>query len=111
FCGTQHALMAFRVVAQPQDEFQQWLAGQARPALPPTSEQQRRGQETFVDACGACHRVRGTAAAGNKGPDLTHIASRATLAAATRPNTRGHLGGWISDPQAIKPGNRMPRTL
>lgn len=111
FCGAQHALMAFRVVAQPRAEFKQWLAGQARPAARPDSERERRGQHIFVAACGECHRIRGTAAAGDSAPDLTHFASRATLAAVTRPNTRGHLGGWISDPQAIKPGNKMPRTL
>ena len=32
------------------------------------------------------------------------------LAAAAIPNTRGHLGGWITDPQSIKPGTRMPPT-
>jgi len=42
------------------------------------------------------------------GPDLTHFASRIALGAATRPNVRGHLAGWISDPQGIKPGARMP---
>jgi cytochrome c oxidase subunit 2 len=24
------------------------------------------------------------------------------------PNTRGHLAGWILDPQTVKPGNKMP---
>jgi cytochrome c oxidase subunit II len=41
-------------------------------------------------------------------PDLTHLASRRTLAAGTLPNTRGHLAGWILDPQSLKPGTRMP---
>ena len=44
-------------------------------------------------------------------PDLTHFGSRRTLAAAARPNNRGHLGGWIADPQGIKPGTLMPPTL
>jgi cytochrome c oxidase subunit 2 len=55
-----------------------------------------------------CHTVRGTNAGSRVGPDLTHVASRTTIAAGTLPNTPGTLGGWISDPQAIKPGNRMP---
>jgi cytochrome c oxidase subunit II len=55
-----------------------------------------------------CHTVRGTAAGGTVGPDLTHLASRRTLAAATVPNTRGWLGGWVMDPQGIKPGAKMP---
>ena len=55
-----------------------------------------------------CHAVRGTPARGDLGPDLTHLASRLTLAAGTLPNTAGHRYGWIADPQAIKPGSRMP---
>ena len=43
------------------------------------------------------------------GPPLTHIASRKTIAAGWLPNTSGHRGGWILDPQSIKPGVRMPQ--
>jgi cytochrome c oxidase subunit 2 len=53
--------------------------------------------------------VRGTAAAGRVGPDLTHLASRATLAAGTLPNTAGTLAAWIADAPALKPGTPMPR--
>ena len=53
--------------------------------------------------------MRGTPAGGSAGPDLTHVASRSTLAAGLLPNTPGHLGGWIANPQALKPGSRMPR--
>ena len=42
------------------------------------------------------------------GPDLTHFGSRLTIAAATLPNTKGNLGGWILDPQRFKPGTYMP---
>jgi cytochrome c oxidase subunit 2 len=52
--------------------------------------------------------IRGTSAAGRVGPDLTHIGSRRTLAALTIPNTPRMLYDWISNPQAIKPGARMP---
>jgi cytochrome c oxidase subunit 2 len=56
-----------------------------------------------------CHTINGTPAGARLGPNLTHIGARATLAAGTLPNTKGHLGGWILDPQNIKPGCRMPR--
>jgi len=36
------------------------------------------------------------------------VASRKTIAAGTLPFTRGHLAGWITNSQEIKPGNRMP---
>ncbi len=41
-------------------------------------------------------------------PDLTHLMSRSTIAAGTLPNNPGNLSGWIANPQAIKPGTRMP---
>jgi cytochrome c oxidase subunit 2 len=58
-----------------------------------------------------CHTITGTQAGGRLGPDLTHIASRKTLAAGSLPNSMGHLAGWITDPQAIKPGVNMPQQL
>lgn len=109
FCGTQHSLMAFMVVAQPRAEFEQWLRHQQRAAVKPKNAQQRRGQAVFMGAgCEQCHRIRGTAAQGDVAPDLTHLASRLTLAAATLDNNRGHLAGWVADPQSIKPGALMP---
>jgi cytochrome c oxidase subunit 2 len=104
FCGLEHALMAFEVVADPPARFRQWLAAQARPA-----QGDGPGARLFEQkGCAGCHRIRGTAAVGNVGPDLTHVGSRATLAAATIPNTRADLEAWIRDPQHVKPGNFMP---
>ena len=59
--------------------------------------------------CALCHTIRGTDAGGRAGPDLTHLASRRTLAAGTLPNTKQDLLAWIADPQSIKPGNKMPK--
>jgi cytochrome c oxidase subunit 2 len=67
--------------------------------------------QVFMKAgCSQCHAVRGTQANGNVGPDLTHLGSRRTIGAALRPNMHGNLAGWIADPQAIKPGIKMPRS-
>jgi cytochrome c oxidase subunit 2 len=109
FCGLQHAKMALVVVAEPPDDFERWLAGNRAPAPEPITAEQRRGKEVVErGTCAMCHAIAGTAAGGRTAPDLTHIATRSTLAAGSIPNTRGHLAGWIVDPQAIKPGNRMP---
>jgi cytochrome c oxidase subunit 2 len=59
-------------------------------------------------ACVMCHTIRGTTAGGRIAPDLTHFATRSTIAAGTLPRTAEHLNAWLTDPQAIKPGNRMP---
>ena len=68
----------------------------------------RAGQAVFIGRCGACHAVRGRDALGRVGPDLTPVASRATIASGILPNTTGNLAHWVSNAQAIKPGSRMP---
>jgi cytochrome c oxidase subunit 2 len=109
FCGLQHAHMALDVVAEPEDEFARWLAQQREPAPDPETAQQKKGRDVFLTgSCVLCHAIAGTSAGGVAGPNLTHVASRRTLAAGTIPNTRGHLAGWIVDPQLRKPGNNMP---
>jgi cytochrome c oxidase subunit II len=111
YCGQQHAKMGFLVIAQRPDSFAGWLARQRDTALTPTTELARRGQEVFLaSSCVMCHAIAGTPAGSRVGPDLTHLASRRTIAAGTLPNTRGNLAGWIIDPQKIKPGTRMPPT-
>lgn len=110
YCGLQHTHMGFRVIAHEPAAFAEWLAHLRQPAAPPQDSLARVGQQVFLSrACVLCHAVRGTGAHATAGPDLTHLASRLTLAAGTLPNTRGHLGGWIGNPQHIKPGNHMPR--
>jgi cytochrome c oxidase subunit 2 len=109
FCGYEHAKMRFAVIVEPPDQFKSWLEAQRKPAAPPQSDSERRGQQVFLGTtCIMCHTIQGTPARGTVGPNLTHIASRTRLAAGTLPNTRGHLAGWVADPQRIKPGVRMP---
>lgn len=111
FCGLQHANMQFVVVAHLPGEFEAWLARQQQPAPQPQDEFIRFGQQVFLgSSCVYCHTVRGTNATATVGPDLTHLASRLTLAAGILDNSRGNLAGWIVDPQHIKPGNLMPPT-
>jgi cytochrome c oxidase subunit 2 len=110
FCGMQHAKMAFFVVAEAQDEFSAWLARQGTSdAAPPRGSAGDSGARVFLGAgCADCHTIRGTAARGVAGPDLTHVGGRRTIAAGALPNTLGNLEGWIANPQAIKPGAKMP---
>jgi cytochrome c oxidase subunit II len=109
FCGLQHAHMAFNIVAQSREDFDNWYVAQLKAANEPTNSQTRRGREIFLShPCVMCHTIRGTTAAATVGPDLTHIGSRTTLAAGTLVNNTGNLTGWIANAQSIKPGCRMP---
>lgn len=100
FCGTQHANMLLRVIAQQPGDFKQWAAEQQKAAA---------GNALFQSlSCVSCHAVKGTAAAGKFGPDLTHLMSRQTLAAGAIANTPENLREWVKDPQTAKPGCLMP---
>jgi cytochrome c oxidase subunit II len=111
FCGLQHANMRIVVVAQSEADFDRWVARQRQEAPAPTDERAVRGLQLFLDAaCGYCHAIRGTEATGTVGPDLTHVAGRRTLGAATIANSPGNLAAWVGDPHAFKPGVFMPRT-
>lgn len=112
FCGTQHANMLFLVIATPPDQFAEWLTAQAQTPAAPTAALAQQGQQIFMNsACAQCHAIAGTPANGRLGPDLTHLASRRTLAAGILENNLGNLGGWLMNPQHIKSGNLMPVSL
>jgi cytochrome c oxidase subunit 2 len=109
FCGYQHAKMALFVVAEPTSQYRRWAEASMAQAAPPSDPAAVRGQQVFMKgSCVLCHNIEGTPAGSHAGPDLTHLASRRTLAAGTIRNTRGNLAGWIVDPQRIKPGAHMP---
>jgi len=108
YCGAQHAKMMFEVQALSPADFEAWMTSQRQPAMEPSDDLLRVGRQQFMQACAECHAVRGTAAAGTRGPDLTHVGSRRSLAAGVLPNNVGTLAGWIAGSQHIKPGNPMP---
>jgi cytochrome c oxidase subunit 2 len=109
FCGVQHANMLFDVVAESPARFNQWYASQLASARQPTDSSTQHGHDVFMQrTCIMCHTINGTQAGSGVGPELTHIASRPSIAAGTLPNTRENLARWILNPQLIKPGVRMP---
>ena len=109
YCGHQHAHMGLWVIAEPVDQFNSWLRTQAQPAVTPANSDLQHGQQVFLTStCVMCHAIAGTPAGSNIGPNLTHVGSRQTIAAATLTNDHDQLAQWIADSQKIKPGNRMP---
>jgi cytochrome c oxidase subunit 2 len=108
YCGGPHALMALVVIAESAEAFYRWLETQRRPAAPPAEALRQHGRDLFLAHCAVCHAVRGTAARGTRGPDLTHIGGRESIAAGLLPNNAATLAGWIASSQHLKPGNLMP---
>jgi cytochrome c oxidase subunit II len=109
YCGLQHAHMGMLVFVQPKAQFQAWLHREAAPAAAAATSLEKRGRDVFLNGpCSSCHTIRGTSARGFVGPDLTHLASRTTLAGVLIPNSRSYLARWITDSQHFKPGNQMP---
>jgi cytochrome c oxidase subunit 2 len=110
FCGLEHARMAFQIVVDEPAAFDTWVSGQRARPPDPTDPLARHGEDIFVNgSCAGCHAVSGTSANGTLGPDLTHVGSRATLAADTLPNTPADMSRWLSATQVVKPGALMPQ--
>ena len=107
YCGTQHAKMLLRVSVDSAEDFDVWVRAQREPAA--QEEKTTAGRRIFeTTACINCHAISGTVADGRFGPDLTHLMSRATIAAGAAENTTENLRLWIQNPDAIKPGSLMP---
>jgi len=105
YCGTQHAKMLLRVYVQTREDFDRWVHEQQQTPQAGASVGERVFRST---ACVNCHTVSGTPAKGKFGPDLTHLMTRDTIAAGAAPNTPETLRLWIKNPDAIKPGSKMP---
>jgi cytochrome c oxidase subunit 2 len=109
FCGVQHAHMALVVVVESYPDFIKWWDHQLQPAPTPKTPLQLAGYNYVTRGpCSSCHNIGGTPASGTVAPDLTHLASRKSLAAGTLPMSEGNLYGWVEDAQSLKPGVRMP---
>lgn len=122
YCGMSHANMRLRAVALTPDAYQSWLTQQAEPAVTPTATDAQAGLDLFLNgtnntgffasknqpACSNCHAIDGTTAAGQKGPNLTHVYSRQAFAGDTFDMNTENLKLWLEDPPKMKPGVDMP---
>jgi len=118
FCGVAHALMRFRVIAEPREDFDAWLLAQAEPAKESSDPLIAAGKQIFQQSgCTGCHATD-PSSSGRVGPNLTHVASRSTLAAGVFENrdefdkvnpslVQANLREWLEDPLKAKPANIM----
>ncbi|MEO6210719.1 MAG: cytochrome c oxidase subunit II [Gemmatimonadaceae bacterium] len=108
YCGLEHAVMALVVTAQPRADFDAWMRDRAANASVPVAPVPSQGAVVFAASCGGCHAVEGSRALGRAGPELTHIASRATIGAGALENTPANMRRWIANAPSEKEGVRMP---
>jgi cytochrome c oxidase subunit 2 len=107
YCGTQHAKMLLRVYADSPADFAAWVAHQQKTATQESLVS--AGRAVFEgNACVNCHTISGTSAHGTFGPNLSHLASRDTIASGSVPNNAQNLRAFIDDPAQFKPGVLMP---
>jgi cytochrome c oxidase subunit 2 len=107
FCGVEHAKMLLRVYVDTPDQFAAWVKQEQQTGVQDSAVAAGR-HEFETQACMNCHAIEGTPAHGQFGPNLTHFASRKTLASGAAENTTENLERWITDPDQIKPGSLMP---
>ena len=93
FCGDSHAYMLFRVEVLEPEEFAKWVQRQKADAPPVVAGSKAElGKALFVaKSCVMCHNVGGHFGNGAFGPDLTHLASRKSLA-----------GAWLDNRDPVK---------
>ncbi|MFL5620814.1 MAG: cytochrome c oxidase subunit II [Gemmatimonadaceae bacterium] len=78
-------------------------------ALVGNADRGRTLLSTGGGGCMGCHMINGNPVMmGVVGPNLTHIATRSTIAGGLFPNDTKHLARWIKNARAMKPGIIMP---
>ena len=112
FCGVQHARMRIRVIALNPKDFEVWQQQQLQPVATSTDVQFLKGKQLFeTKTCTNCHAINGTNFKANIGPNLTHFASRKRFLADMKINNEENLRAWITNPQAVKQGVKMPNFI
>jgi cytochrome c oxidase subunit 2 len=108
FCGTEHAMMRIKAVAESPGDFQAWVAHQQKPAAQPQTEAEQAGYKILTTTCATCHSLNPAEAKTNMvGPNLAHLFSRSVFAGSSFDLNEANLREWVHDTQAMKPGNDM----
>ena len=135
FCGIQHGRMAFQVVAQSPQGFEEYVAALKASAPAPVpvpaptdsakptalagtttttlgattlvADSTQGAQLFMMKGCVGCHSLDATKVMGI-GPNLAGIGTRKYIAAGWLENTDANLAKWIQHPQDVKTGVLMP---
>jgi cytochrome c oxidase subunit II len=108
FCGLSHGDMRLRVVAHEPGDFEEWVESNTEEAELPEEAEAAAGAALFrAKGCASCHTVKGYAA-GDVGPDLTHLQQRKVFAGAIFDMNEKNMRRWLRNPPEEKPGSIMP---
>jgi cytochrome c oxidase subunit II len=131
FCGLQHAMMKFRIIALDANDWANWVQArkQQSPTPSPGSDAEKGMQVFFGQGpagvgggqCIACHSIGGTAAVSTAAPNLsdfadpTHVCFAGCDFDTFVPGADGRLQpnypalqAWLENPDAVKLGAKMP---
>lgn len=116
FCGLGHADMLARVVAEPTDQYEKWLADTRRAQQEAPADQIAAGKQIAQQTCAVCHRFEGQGSSPNPAaPNLSRYGAEGPfldqLKALRDRGAQDWLKQWVSDAKAIKPGTAMPTWL
>lgn len=112
FCGVEHARMRIRVMALNPKDFEKWEQQQLQPVVTSSDALFLKGKQLFeTKTCTNCHAINGTDFKENIGPNLTHFASRKRFLADMKVNNEDNLRAWLTNPQDVKPGVKMPNFI
>ena len=113
FCGVEHARMRIRVIALKPKDFEAWQKRQLKPVITSSSDPLfEKGKKLFEEkTCTNCHAINGTKYKEDIGPNLTHFGSRKRFLADMMENNKKNLTAWITNPQNVKPGAKMPNFI
>lgn len=113
FCGVEHARMRIRVIALKPKDFKVWQQHQLQPVVSKTKDALfEKGKKLFEEkTCTNCHAINGTPYKEDIGPNLTHFGSRKRFLADMLVNNKKNLTAWITNPQKVKPGAKMPNFI
>lgn len=110
-CGPSHALMDFKVVALPREEFDAWVeAMQNYEVTEPESAVAKEGQQLFeANSCIGCHAITPDdprPVEARTAPNLADFGNRTTVAGFMEFN-KENIKKWLQNPGEYKPGNKM----
>ncbi|HHY73891.1 MAG TPA: cytochrome c oxidase subunit II [Bacillus bacterium] len=111
-CGPSHALMDFKVKVLSKENYEEWVVTMQRPTEVPTEATAKAGQEIFAKSCAGCHAVDSNDSrpvVARLAPNLSNFADRERVAG-IKDMTPENVHAWISDPETMKPGNKMTGT-